>query len=57
MLFSIVLTVENAEVNKINIQSKSDPVIITIPKLLNYQGKLTNLAGVPVADSQYSITF
>ncbi|MEO0076618.1 MAG: hypothetical protein ABIK19_03000, partial [candidate division WOR-3 bacterium] len=30
---------------------------ITIPKLLNYQGKLTNLAGQPVTDSIYSITF
>ncbi|MEO0091682.1 MAG: hypothetical protein ABIK61_03110 [candidate division WOR-3 bacterium] len=41
----------------IDLQSKSEPDVITIPKLLNYQGKLTNLAGVPVADSTYSITF
>ncbi|MBS4015889.1 MAG: hypothetical protein KGZ86_05595, partial [Candidatus Latescibacteria bacterium] len=30
---------------------------ITIPKLLHYQGKLTTLAGLPVTDSTYSITF
>ncbi|MEO0075850.1 MAG: hypothetical protein ABIK31_07105, partial [candidate division WOR-3 bacterium] len=31
--------------------------IINTPKLLNYQGKLTNLAGNPLPDSTYSITF
>jgi len=30
---------------------------ITIPKLLNYQGRLTNTSGNPVTDSTYSITF
>ena len=33
------------------------PDAMTIPKLLNYQGKLTNLAGSPVSDSNYSMTF
>ncbi|MEO0075541.1 MAG: hypothetical protein ABIK31_05465, partial [candidate division WOR-3 bacterium] len=43
--------------NPKDIQSKSEPDAITIPKLLNYQGKLTNLAGNPLPDSTYSITF
>ncbi len=38
-------------------EEKMSTDAITIPKLLNYQGKLTNLAGAPVPDSQYSITF
>ncbi len=57
LLFSIALAVENIEVKLINNLSPSDLNIITVPKMLNYQGKLTNLAGVPVADSTYSITF
>ncbi len=31
--------------------------VISIPQLINYQGRLTNLAGAPVVDSIYSITF
>ncbi len=38
-------------------EEKISTDVITIPKLLNYQGKLTNLAGVPVPDSQYTVTF
>jgi hypothetical protein len=33
------------------------PDAITIPHMLNYQGKLVNLTGSPVTDSTYSITF
>ena len=35
--------------------SSSD--LVTIPKMFNYQGKLTNLTGNPVSDSTYSVTF
>ncbi|MEO0074849.1 MAG: hypothetical protein ABIK31_01920, partial [candidate division WOR-3 bacterium] len=40
-----------------DINSKLFVDAINTPKLLNYQGKLTNLAGNPVPDSTYSITF
>jgi len=46
-----------AENNIITTQNYASPDAITIPKLLNYQGKLTNLTGNPVSDSTYSLTF
>jgi len=55
LLITIVWAVENADLSPTIETTKSDA--ITIPKLLNYQGKLTNLAGNPVTDSTYSITF
>ncbi len=33
------------------------PEMLTIPRMLNYQGKLTDNSGNPVPDSTYSITF
>ncbi|MCX7784748.1 MAG: hypothetical protein N2201_00740 [candidate division WOR-3 bacterium] len=68
VLIASVWALENIKVNHIDKQLKNKPEkilsdeinqlnIITIPKMLNYQGKLTNLAGAPVPDSQYSITF
>jgi len=55
LLIALAWAVEDAQNNR------SDDFYITnaisIPKLINYQGKLTNLAGNPVSDSSYSITF
>jgi hypothetical protein len=36
---------------------ESSPDQLSVPQLLNYQGKLTQTNGNPVADSTYSITF
>ncbi len=35
----------------------ASPDQITIPQMINYQGKLTNTSGAPVADSNYTMTF
>jgi phosphotransferase system IIA component len=32
-------------------------ILVNTPKLINYQGRLTNLTGTPVPDSNYSVTF
>jgi hypothetical protein len=55
LLFALALAVENTQIIRSDDFSKTEA--ISIPKLINYQGKLTNLAGNPVSDSTYSITF
>jgi hypothetical protein len=55
LLIALALAVEDTQNNLSDDFSKTDA--ISIPKLINYQGKLTNLAGTSVSDSTYSITF
>jgi len=52
----IVLTIVIAIASEKTIAALS-PDQLTIPQLLNYQGKLTDISGNPVRDSLYSITF
>jgi hypothetical protein len=35
----------------------SDPDAVTIPRLLSYQGKLTDVNGIPVTDTLYEVRF
>ncbi|MBS4016256.1 MAG: hypothetical protein KGZ86_07495, partial [Candidatus Latescibacteria bacterium] len=37
--------------------TSNSPDLLTVPQLLNYQGKLTQISGMPVNDSNYSVTF
>lgn len=53
-LCSGLLLIAYADEQTFHIQS---PEQITIPQQISYQGKLTNLAGSPVRDSIYSVTF
>ncbi len=55
LLFTLIWAAEDGVTQTTKKPIQTDA--ITIPKLLNYQGKLTNLAGNPVNDSTYSITF
>ncbi|GEM_PF-2261857 len=62
LVFSgLVFASEEAYVKSTNLQSLTpDPQgldQIAIPRILNYQGKLTTTAGAPVRDSIYSVTF
>ncbi|MEO0083361.1 MAG: hypothetical protein ABIK33_03110 [candidate division WOR-3 bacterium] len=57
IILTLLISLIWAENNLITINNYPTTNAITIPKLLNYQGKLTNLAGQPVTDSIYSITF
>ena len=49
-LYAITFAVNNNPINP-------SPLQVSIPQMLNYQGKLTNIAGNPVRDSTYSVTF
>ncbi|MBS4015886.1 MAG: hypothetical protein KGZ86_05580 [Candidatus Latescibacteria bacterium] len=55
LLFAFAVAVANTQKSWTDDDLKTDA--ITTPKLLNYQGKLTTLAGTPVTDSTYSINF
>ncbi|MEO0131198.1 MAG: hypothetical protein ABIK76_05870, partial [candidate division WOR-3 bacterium] len=51
----------NSQTSIISPQGQSNttdaPEAIAIPRMFNYQGKLTDATGNPVRDSTYSITF
>jgi hypothetical protein len=53
LLFVSIITIQGVN----QIPSITQPVAITPPKLISYQGKLTTAAGANVRDSVYSITF
>lgn len=64
LLLSLVLGADNSAVNStampINATTKvvaSATDAIAIPRMLSYQGKLTDNSGIPVPDSSYSVTF
>lgn len=44
-------------INKVNPPITTETDAITIPRLLSYQGKLTDTFGIPVPDGNYSLTF
>ncbi|MEO0114593.1 MAG: hypothetical protein ABIK93_03865, partial [candidate division WOR-3 bacterium] len=61
LVWAVKTTPINSQNPIINIQTQSkaidSPEILSIPLMLNYQGKLTDETGTPVIDSIYSITF
>ncbi|MEO0114597.1 MAG: hypothetical protein ABIK93_03885 [candidate division WOR-3 bacterium] len=61
LVWAVKTTPINSQNPIINIQTQSkaidSPEMLTIPRMLNYQGKLTDATGNPVPDSTYSITF
>ncbi len=56
-LLAITTAFAVAPVAKSQPISKFDTDAITIPRMLSYQGKLTDTLGVPVADTLYSVRF